>query len=67
MMHTLDMLKDKRAINNGNVPNLVTMLAEMLLGIRHDSKLYIHNAFPVPSEDQFPLEVLITRTFIKCT
>ena len=67
MMHTLDMLKDKRAIDNGNIPNLMTMLVEMLLGIKHDSNLYIHNAFPVPSEDQFSFEVLITRTFIKCT
>ena len=66
-MHTLHMLKDKRAIDNGNIPNLVTVLAEKLLGIRHDSKLYIYNAFPVPSEDQFSLEVLITRTFIKGT
>lgn len=67
MMHTLDMLKDKRAIDNGNIPNLVTMLAEMLLGIRHNFEFYIHNAFPVPSEDQFSLEVFITSTFIKCT
>ena len=67
MMHTLDMLKDERAIDNGNIPHLVTMLAVMLAGIRHESKLYIHNAFSVPSEYQFSLEVLITRTFIKCT
>ena len=67
MMHTLNVLKDKRATDNGNIPNLVNMLAEMPLGIRHDSKLYIYNAFPVPSKDQFSLEVLITRTFIKCT
>ena len=32
MMHTLDMLKDKRAIDNGNIPYLVTILAELLAG-----------------------------------
>ena len=53
-------------MDNGNTPHLVTMLAEML-GIWHNFSLYIHNAFTVPSEDQFSLEVLRPRTFIKCT
>ena len=66
MMHTLNMLQDKTAMDNGNTPHLVNMSAE-LLELRHKSKLYIYNAFSVPSEDQLSLEVFSTRTFIECT